>query len=207
MACMLLMVRRSNLYYLPKMPVKDAPVIVAMKKLSDTYPRFGSRRIRIILRREGTPLGKVQCSRLWAKAGLQVTRKRRRKLAVSIQHRLVPTAWITVWRYDFVYDACANGQKLKCLRMIDEYTRECLAIDVKGSIYSSRVIEILSKLMQTHGVLCYLQSDNGQDLLVKRCSNGQLKRHYRLSSLSQVNLGRMVQTRVLMANFVIIVYQ
>lgn len=160
MACTLLRVSRSNLYYLPKMPVKDAPVIEVMKKLSGTYPRFGSRRIRIFLRREGIPLGKERCSRLWAKAGLQVPRKRRRKRAISMQRSLVPTARNTVWSYDFVYDACANGQKLKCLTVIDEYTRECLAIDVKGSIRSSRVIEILSKLMGTHGVPCYLRSDN-----------------------------------------------
>jgi putative transposase len=64
-----------------------------------------------------------------------------------------------------VYDACANGQQLKCLTIIDEYTRECLAIDVCGSIRSARVIELLSKLVSTHGAPSYLRSDNGPEFV------------------------------------------
>ena len=65
-----------------------------------------------------------------------------------------------MWAYDFVFDRCANGQQLKCLTVIDEYTRECLAIDVAGSIRSGRVIEVLSRLVSIHGVPRYLRSDN-----------------------------------------------
>jgi len=65
-----------------------------------------------------------------------------------------------VWAYDFVFDACANGQQLKCLTVIDEFTRECLAIDVAGGIRSGRVIEVLSKLISVHGAPRYLRSDN-----------------------------------------------
>jgi putative transposase len=67
MTCALLKISRSNLYYSRKMPLKDAPVIEAMKVLSGTYPRFGSRRIRIFLQRDGINLGKERCGRLWAK--------------------------------------------------------------------------------------------------------------------------------------------
>jgi putative transposase len=70
-----------------------------------------------------------------------------------------------VWAYDFVFDACANGQQLKCLTVIDEYTRECLAIDVAGSIRSGQVIEVLSKLVSTHGAPRYLRSDNGPEFV------------------------------------------
>ena len=166
-ACTLLNVSRSSLYYSPKMPVKDAPVIEAMKVLSGTYPRFGSRRIRIFLQRDGIHLGKERCGRLWAKAGLQVPRKRRRKRAGTTLRPLAPTARNSVWSYDFVYDACANGQKLKCLTVVDEYSRECLAIDVSGAIRSSRVIDVLNKLMRTHGVPRYLRSDNGPEFVSK----------------------------------------
>ena len=55
-----------------------------------------------------------------------------------------------LWAYDFVFDACAKGQQLKCLTVIDEYTRECMAIDVAGSIRSGRVIEVLSRLIRLH---------------------------------------------------------
>jgi putative transposase len=92
------------------MPVKNAPVIEAMKTLSGTYPRFGSRRIRIFLQRDGIHLGKERCGRLWAKAGLQVPRKRRRKRTGTSLRPVAPTTRNSVWCYDFVYDACANGQ-------------------------------------------------------------------------------------------------
>ena len=57
-----------------------------------------------------------------------------------------------VWAYDFVHDACANGQKLKCLTVIDAFARECLAIEIEGSIHSTKVIEVLTKLVYVHGV-------------------------------------------------------
>jgi putative transposase len=64
-----------------------------------------------------------------------------------------------------VFDACANGQQLKCLTVIDEFTRECLAIDVAGSIRSGRVIEVLSKLISVRGAPVYLRSDNGPEFI------------------------------------------
>ena len=64
-----------------------------------------------------------------------------------------------------MFDACANGQQLKCLTVIDEFTREALAIDVAGSIRSNRVIEVLSKLISVHGAPKYLRSDNGSEFL------------------------------------------
>ena len=70
-----------------------------------------------------------------------------------------------VWAYDFVFDACANGQQLKCLTVVDEYTRESLAIDVAGSIRSGRVIEVLSQLISTHGAPKILRSDNGPEFV------------------------------------------
>jgi putative transposase len=64
-----------------------------------------------------------------------------------------------------VFDACANGQVLKCLTVIDEYTRECLAIDVAGSIRSERVIEVLAKLVSVRGAPRHLRSDNGPEFV------------------------------------------
>ncbi len=78
---------------------------------------------------------------------------------------LPATAMGQVWAYDFVFDACANGQQLKCLTVVDEFTRECLAIDVAGSIRSGRVIEVLSKLVSVHGSPQHLRSDNGPEFV------------------------------------------
>lgn len=164
-ACTLLGISRSNLYYRAILPDKDAPVIALMRELSGQYPRFGYRRIRIFLQRAGVILSNERCARLWSKAGLQVPRKRPRKRALQRERLAAPSSTNRVWCYDFVYDACANGQTLKCLTVVDEYTRECLAIDVAGSIRSDRVIEVLSRLMRIYGMPSTLRSDNGPEFV------------------------------------------
>jgi putative transposase len=104
--------------------------------------------------------------RIWRQAGLQVPRRRPRRRVATSRPRPVPATGVgQVWAYDFVFDACANGQPLKCLTVIDEYTRECLAIDVCGSIRSARVIEVLSRLVSVHGAPKYLRSDNGPEFV------------------------------------------
>jgi putative transposase len=70
-----------------------------------------------------------------------------------------------VWAYDFVFDTCADGRAVKCLTIVDEFTRECLAIDVAGSIRSGRVIEVLTQLVSTHGAPRDLRSDNGPEFV------------------------------------------
>src|SRR5215813_418998 len=88
-----------------------------------------------------------------------------RRVACSRPRPLAPRAAGEMWAYDFVFDACANGQQLKCLTVIDEFTREALAIDVAGSLRSARVKEILAKLISVHGAPKYLRSDNGSEFL------------------------------------------
>ena len=80
-----------------------------------------------------------------------------------------------VWAYDFVFDACANGQQLKCLTVVDEYTRECLAIDVAGSIRSNRVIDVVSQLISTRGAPQTLRSDNGPEFVSRALLRWALK--------------------------------
>lgn len=164
-ACALTDISRSSLYYRHRLTAKDDAVIQAMQVLSRKHPRFGARRIRVLLRREGIVIGKNRCRRLWAKACLQVPRKQRRKLAK--RSGMTPEALEknAVWSYDFIHDRCANGQKLKCLTVVDEYTRECLAIEVSDSIRSKDVIATLGKLMSIHGMPRYMRSDNGPEFV------------------------------------------
>lgn len=165
-ACALMQVARSSLFYVPELPLKNAPVVNAMHRLSKQYPRYGARRIRIFLRREGIDVCSDRCRRLWADHGLQVPKKRSRKRIASSRPRpFAPAMANSVWSYDFVFDACANGQQIKCLTVLDEYTRESLAIDVAGSIRSARVIEVLSKLVSLRGAPRYLRSDNGPEFV------------------------------------------
>jgi len=166
-ACALMRAARSGLHYELRMPVKDAPVIEAMKDLSGQFPRFGARRIHIFLARQGIEISKDRCSRIWSAAGLQVParKKRRRGVARNSPRPMSALGRNSVWCYDFVFDSCANGQQLKCLTVVDEYTRECLAIDVAGSIRSKRVIDVLSKLISIYGAPRYLRSDNGPEFV------------------------------------------
>jgi putative transposase len=164
-ACALMGVSRSSVYYRHRMPCKDEAVVKAMMELSGKNPRYGARRIRVLLKRQGMIIGKTRCRRLWTEAGLQVPRKKRRRISASGFRTPHPKAMNSVWSYDFVHDMCANGQKLKCLTVVDEYTRECLAIEVSGRIRSFDVIETLSRLMSTHGIPCYLRSDNGPEFV------------------------------------------
>ena len=111
-------------------------------------------------------MGTNKAYRLWKKASLQVPKKRRRRRVASSRPRPHPaTGANQVWAYDFVFDACANGQKLKCLTTIDEWTREVLAIDVQGRLRSSRVIQVLSRLVSERGAPRVLRSDNGPEFV------------------------------------------
>lgn len=167
-ACALLTVARSTLGYVPRLPGRDAPAVAAMRRLAAQYPRYGYRRIRIFLRREGHAMSVDRAHRLWRQAGLQVPRRRpRRRVATGRPRPTPPTARNHVWAYDFVFDTCANGQTLKCLTIVDEWTRECLAIDVAGGIRSGRVLEVLAQLVSVHGAPRVLRSDNAPEFVAR----------------------------------------
>ena len=140
--------------------------MAAMRRLSRLYPRFDYRRVTIFLRREGYSMSFDRAWRLWQSEALQVPKKRKRRRAtVSRQRPLPPEQRHHIWAYDFVFDRCANGQVLKCLTIVDEYTRECLVITVSGRIRSSDVIEQLARLISLHGAPRHLRSDNGTEFV------------------------------------------
>lgn len=128
-ACALISVSRSALRYESRLAERDAPIVAAMRELSAQYPRYGYRRIQVFLSRRGHAMSADRAHRIWRQHGLQVPRKRPRKRVAACRPRLLPALGKNqVWAHDFVYDACANGQQLKRLTAIYEYTRECLAI-------------------------------------------------------------------------------
>jgi putative transposase len=175
-ACALLSVARSTVHYQSRLTRKDAPAVKLMHELAAQYPRYGYRRIQVFLERGGHPMSTDRAHRLWRLHGLQVPRKRPRRRVAPHRPRPLPATGVgQVWAYDFVFDACANGQQLKCLTVIDEYTRECLAIDVAGSIRSGRVIEVLSRLVSVHGAPRYLRSDNGPEFVSRAVLRGLLQ--------------------------------
>ena len=168
-ACALLSVARSTLGYVSRLIARDAPVAAG-----DARRWPGSIRATAIGRSgssssaQGHVMSADRTYRLWRQAGLQVPKKRpRRRVATSRPRPLPPTAVNHVWAYDFVFDTCADGRTLKCLTVIDEFTRECLAIDVAGGIRSGRVIEVLTQLVSVHGAPRYLRSDNGPEFVAR----------------------------------------
>ena len=165
-SCTLLKVARSALGYRSTRAVEDGPVLERMAVLAAQYPRYGYRRIRIFLGRDGHPMSPGRAHRLWRSAKLQVPRRRpRKRIATGRPRPKAPTGANQVWSYDFVFDWCANGQQLKCLTVTDEWTREGLAIEVDGRIRSGRVIEVLSRLISKRGAPLYLRSDNGPEFV------------------------------------------
>jgi putative transposase len=174
-ACALLSVARSTVHYESRLARKDAPAVAVMQELAAQYPRYGYRRIQVFL---GHAMSPDRAHRLWQLHRLQVPRKRPCRRVAQHRPRPLPATGVgQVWAYDFVFDACANGQQIKCLTVIDEYTRECLAIDVAGSIRSGRVIEVLAKLVSVHGAPRYLRSDNGPEFVSRAVLRWLLQAH------------------------------
>jgi len=145
---------------------KDVLVVQKMRELARQYPCFGYRTIRIVLDRAGHAMNPKRTYRLWAAAGLQLPRKRpRRRVADPRPRPESPTGPNHVGAYDFVFDRTSAGQNLKCLTIIDEFTRESLAIDVDGSIRSRRGIDVLARLISLRGAPTHLRSDNGPEFV------------------------------------------
>jgi len=171
-ACALLGISRSVLRHVLRMPSKDTPFLEAMRRFAAGNRRRGCRPARVRLIAEGFRLGKEKALRLWRQADLLVPRKRTRKrIARNAPSVQVASGLNQIWAYDFVHDMCANGQQLKCLTVIDEYSREALAIEVSGSIRSERVMEVLSRLFSERGMPQFLRSDNGPEFVAHTLRN------------------------------------
>lgn len=148
----------------------DEPVLVRrMLELVGDHPRFGYRRIWALLRADGWRINRKRVYRLCRQEGLKVpvkTRKRRR-LGTSengcIRRRAEHKDH--VWAWDFIHDRTCDGRALKWFSMIDEYTRECLALEAARSITSEDVMEVLMRLLWSRGAPAHIRSDNGPEFI------------------------------------------
>jgi transposase InsO family protein len=152
---------------------KDAALVQRMIALSTENPRYGYRRVWALLGREGWAVNKKRVQRLWREAGLKVpassVRKRRRLTGSSENSCTRRRAEHTnhVWSYDFAMDATEDGRRLKVMPVVDEYSRECLALEMERSISAEGVVEVLDRLFTERGEPAYIRSDNGPEFIAE----------------------------------------
>lgn len=165
-ACQLVGLHRSTDHYQAR-PDQTTDLLDRIQQLAQRHPRYGYRRICALLRREGL-VNKKRVQRLWQQARLQVRKHRRKRRRVSGGSVVLQATYPGhVWTYDFIYDACRNGTQLTILTVMDEYTREGLALAVATSLPSKRVIAVLACLFASHGAPAYLGSDNRPEFIAK----------------------------------------
>ena len=166
-ACRVLEQPRSSQRYVSTKVGKDAALVERMVALSKENPRYGYRRVWALLRREGWEVNKKRVQRLWREAGLRVPAKerKRRRLGTSENGCTRRRAKYIdhVWSYDFAMDTTEDGRRLKVMPVVDEYSRECLALQMERSITAEDVVETLARLFTERGEPAYIRSDNGSE--------------------------------------------
>jgi len=154
--------RREKVIKTDEEPLKERIVALACD-----YGRYGYRRVTALLKNEGWRVNHKRVERLWRQEGLKVPRKqpKRRRLWLNDGSciRLRPMYGNHVWSYDFVSERTTDGKPIRMLNIIDEYTRECLAINIGRQIKASDVLYHLSELFVLRGAPDYLRSDNGSE--------------------------------------------
>lgn len=147
----------------------EAALTKAIIRLAEQYGRYGYRRITALLKAEGWAVNVKRVYRIWRREGLKVPTKQPKRgrlwLADGSCVRLRPTHQGHVWSYDFVQDRTHDGKPFRMLVVIDEHTRECLAIEAGRRLNSQIVLETLADLFVTHGPPEHIRSDNGPEFV------------------------------------------
>ncbi len=147
---------------------EDRKLVRKIRAIARKYKRFGYRRAWALLRRAGIEVNRKRVYRLWKKLGLALSRrpsrKRARKGGQVPLKALYPRP---VWTYDFMVDQTADGKMLRILTVVDEFTRESVAIRVEPSMPASVVIEVLREAFRRYGAPAYLRSDNGPEFIAE----------------------------------------
>lgn len=166
-ACRVLGQARAVQRHTPEVRDDEEPLTGRIVELAAVYGRYGTPRITAMLRQEGWIVNHKRVERIWREEGLKVPQKQPKRGRLWLNDgscvRLRPERKDHVWAYDFVSGRTHDGVPFKMLTLVDEYTRECLAIDVARKLTSDDVLERLSWLMATRGVPEHIRSDNGPE--------------------------------------------
>jgi len=170
-ACKVLGQHRSTQRKKPHGRADEEALTADIIRLASRYGRYGYRRITAMLRTEGWTVNAKRVERIWRREGLKVPQKQPKRGRLWLNDgsciRLRPEHPNHVWSYDFVEGRTHNGRKFRMLNIIDEFTRECLAIRIDRKLNSTDVIDVLSDLFILRGVPGHVRSDNGPEFIAK----------------------------------------
>lgn len=162
---------RSTQWRKPKRADDEDALTFAIVELATRYGRYGYKRITKMLETEGWHVNHKRVARIWRREGLKVPMKQPKRSRLWLNDgscvRLRPQHRNHVWAYDFVQDRTRDNRKFRMLTVIDEYTRECLAIRVARRLNSQDVLDVLGELMVARGVPDHIRSDNGSEFRAK----------------------------------------
>ncbi|WP_087077001.1 IS3 family transposase [Mycobacterium dioxanotrophicus] len=168
-ACTVVGLHRSTMRLTPSpIATEEAELRAWLRRFSIDRPRWGWRRAAKMARRAGWKINNKRIRRLWREEGLRVPQRRRKKrltgigVAVGAMSPIRPNV---IWAMDFQFDTTADGRTIKMLNVIDEFTREALAIEVARSIDADGVVEVLDRLALVHGAPVYVRFDNGPEFV------------------------------------------
>lgn len=181
-ACEALGVDRSSVRYRSVRP-DDRDLREAMKRVAAERRRFGYRRIHVMLQRQGITMNIKKLRRLYREEKLQVRRRGGRKRALGTRRPLrVPDRAGERWSLDFVSDAFTDGRRFRVLAVVDDYTRECLALVADTSLSGQRVARELDAVIACRGKPETIVSDNGTELtsmaILRWCQDTGIEWHY-----------------------------
>ena len=176
---------------------------MALHQLSERYPRFGYRKVHVKLKEQGWSVGRERVRLLRKQEGVQRVRKPKKRRLLGKTTALTSAAQAPnhVWSYDFLQDQTAEGKRLKVLTVLDEFTREGLALHCARHITSGDVIRLLQRLFAQRGTPTCLKSDNGPEFIASAVQTWLAEAHVR-ATLSPVSRGRMATRRVSMLSSV-----
>ena len=162
---------RTTQRYAKRVRDDEEPLRKNIIELACQFGRYGYRRITALLHYIGWCVNHKRVERIWREEGLKVPKRQPKRKRLWFNDgscvRLRPTHRNHVWSYDFVHCITHDGRKFRMLTVIDEFTRECLAIDVNRKLNHDDVLERLSWLMVTRGVPDHIRSDNGSEFTAK----------------------------------------
>jgi putative transposase len=167
-ACRWLGLGRSWLGYVGGGRKDEGEVVAELKELASEHPRYGCRRLCVMLRRAGRVVNLKRVRRLCRAQGLMLNRRRKRKrrgIGAGVPCKAEHPKH--VWAYDFVEDRTEGGRKLRVLTVVDEFTRECLAVEVEYRMNAKYVADTLLRLFESRGVPKFVRSDNGPEFIAK----------------------------------------